>query len=64
MNDLMQIVLTLAVTGFVVWLVLQVPMPQIFKNIILGVVALALILWVLQTAGLFMPLAHTRPLIR
>lgn len=48
----LELVLTLAVAGFVVFLILQIPMPQIFKNIILGVVALVAILWVLQSFGL------------
>jgi len=50
------LVATLAVVGFVVWLVLQVPMPPLFKNIILGVVALFGVLWLLQLVGVHLPL--------
>lgn len=49
---ILELVLTLAVAGFVVFLILQIPMPQIFRTIIVSVVALVAILWVLQAFGL------------
>lgn len=49
--SLLTLVLVLAIAGFCCWLVLQIPMPQIFKNIILGVVCLFLVLWILQSLG-------------
>lgn len=49
---ILELVLTLAVVGFVVFLILQIPMPQIFRTIIVSVVALVAILWVLQAFGL------------
>jgi uncharacterized protein with PQ loop repeat len=64
MNDLIYIILSIAVTGFLVWAILQIPMPQIFRNIILGVVALALVIWIVQYAGLTLPAMHSRPLVR
>jgi hypothetical protein len=48
---LISIILGLAVAGFLVWLILQIPAPPIFKNIIMGVVVLCLILWVLRGLG-------------
>ena len=48
---LIPVILAIAIVGFIVWVVLQIPMPQIFKNIIIGVVALALIIWLLQMLG-------------
>lgn len=50
--SLISLLVVLVVAGFVSWLVLQVPMPQPFKNIILGVICLFLVLWVLQQLGL------------
>jgi len=50
--SIISLIVLLAVAGFVVWIVLQIPMPQVFRNVILGVVCLALVLWVLQSFGL------------
>jgi uncharacterized membrane protein YeaQ/YmgE (transglycosylase-associated protein family) len=47
------LLVTLAIAGFVVWIILQIPMPQVFRNVILGVVCLVLVLWVLQQLGLY-----------
>ena len=49
---MIELILTLAIAGFVVWIVLQIPMPDIFRKIIIGVVAFALVIWVLQSFGL------------
>lgn len=49
--DVISLVLTIAIAGFLVWLVLQVPMLPIFKNIIVGIVCVALVIWVLQAFG-------------
>lgn len=48
---MIEIILMLAIVGFCVWLVLQIPMPDVFRKIIIGVVAVFLILWVLQQLG-------------
>ena len=45
------IILTIAIAGFIVWIVTQITMPILFKNIIYGVVAIFLIIWVLQVLG-------------
>lgn len=50
--NIIELIITLAVAGFVTWVLLQIPMPAIFKNIILGVIAFALVIWVLQSFGL------------
>lgn len=44
-------VLLLAIVGFICWLILQIPMPQIFKNVILGVICIVVVLWALQVLG-------------
>lgn len=48
---LVGIILTIAIAGFIVWLITQINMPPLFKNIIYGVVALFLIIYVLQLLG-------------
>ncbi len=57
---LVSLLITLAICGFIVWLILMIPMPQVFKNIILGIVALFLILWLLQQLGVETGLAGLR----
>ncbi len=49
--SLLTLIIVLAVAGFLSWLVLQIPMPAPFRNIIIGVVCLFLVLWVLQQFG-------------
>lgn len=49
---LIELVLTLAIVGFVIYLVLQIPMPQIFRTIIIGIISFALVIWLLQSFGL------------
>ncbi len=49
---MISLILTLAVVGFVVWIILQIPMPALVRNIILGIVCFALIIYVLQAFGL------------
>lgn len=50
--NIVELILTLAIAGFCVWIVLQIPMPQIFRSIIIGVVSFALVIWLLQSFGL------------
>lgn len=49
--SLLTLIITLAVIGFVVWLVLQIPMPEVIRSIIVGVVAFFVILYLLQSFG-------------
>jgi uncharacterized membrane protein YeaQ/YmgE (transglycosylase-associated protein family) len=51
--SIIALLVTLAIAGFVIYLILQIPMPQVFRNVILGVVCLVLVLWVLQQLGLY-----------
>jgi hypothetical protein len=49
---LIGLILTLAVVGFILWLIITyIPMPAPFKNIIVVVVVIVLILWLLQAFG-------------
>jgi len=46
------LILTLAVVGFLVWLIVTyIPMPDIFKKVIIVIVAIVLILYVLRLLG-------------
>lgn len=45
------LILVLAIVGFLCWLVLQIPMLPIFRNVILGLMVIVLIIWVLQVFG-------------
>lgn len=45
------ILITIAIAGFIVWLVLQIPMPEPFPKIIIAVVCVVLVLWILQLFG-------------
>ncbi len=48
---MIHLILVLAICGFAAWLILQIPMPSIFKNIILGIMVICLVIWVLQILG-------------
>lgn len=48
---ILAIILPIAFCGFLAWLVLQIPMPAVFKNVIIGVLCLVLVLYVLQMFG-------------
>lgn len=58
--SLITIILVLAIAGFCAWAVLQIPMPQPFKNIILGVIIIVLVLWILQVFGVDTGLGRIR----
>lgn len=58
--SLISLVLVLAIIGFVCWIVLQVPMPAIMRNIIVGVVVLFVVLFLLQSFGLVGSLSQIR----
>ena len=54
------IILTLAIVGFILWLILTyIPMPDLFKKIIMVIVAILLILWLINVLGVSdMPMWH------
>lgn len=57
---IIEIVLTLAICGFVCWLIMQIPMLPVFKNLIVGVIVICLVIWVLQNFGLVHYNLHLR----
>jgi hypothetical protein len=51
--SIITLIITLAIIGFLLWLVLTyVPMPEPFKRIILIIVVFAVVLWLLYGFGL------------
>lgn len=49
---MLSILITIAIAGFVAWLVMQIPMPEPFRKILLGIMCLVLVLWLLQAFGI------------
>ena len=49
------VILSIALVGFLVWLILQIPMPAQFQKIIIAIVCVLLILWLLQFFGVHIP---------
>ncbi len=53
---LISLILTLAVVGFLLWLIITyIPMPAPFKNVIVVIVVIVLVLWLLQVFGVVGP---------
>lgn len=48
---MIHLLIVLCIFGFVAWMLLQIPMPQPFKNIVLGILCLVAVLVVLQAIG-------------
>lgn len=44
---MLELLITLIVLGFVLWLVTLVPMPQPYKQILLGLAVLFVVIWLL-----------------
>jgi hypothetical protein len=52
LSALITFVLTLAIVGFVVWiLVTYVPMPDVIKRVFIVIVAIVMLLWALRYLG-------------
>ena len=53
MEGLLLIILTLAVVGFVLWLVITyIPMPIPFQRVIIAVVIIIVLIWLIRHLGL------------
>ncbi len=59
---LITLILTLAIVGFLLWLIITyIPMPEPFKKVIIVVVVIVLVLWLLQILGVVGPtVGHLR----
>ena len=51
--DIISILIFLVVVGFALWLMEQMPLDAQIKRIIQGVAIFLIIIWVLQSLGLF-----------
>lgn len=59
--SLVSLVVLIAVLGFLLWAILTyVPMPPVFQKLLVGTVALALVLYLLQIFGLLSGLHSIR----
>lgn len=58
--NMISLIVGVALIGFIVWIVLQIPMPEIFKKIIVAIVCVFLILWALQMLGVHIALPTLR----
>lgn len=61
-SGLVSVVVALVVVGLVLYLIGLIPMDGTIKQIIKVVVLIAVIVWLLQTFGLFGSLGHHRVL--
>jgi hypothetical protein len=54
LSALITFVLTLALIGFIVWIIVTyIPMPDVIKRVVIVVVAIVMLLWALRYLGLF-----------
>lgn len=54
--SLIGLILALALVGFLLWLIVTyIPMPELFKTVIIVIVIIVLILWLLQIFGIVGP---------
>ena len=45
---ILPLIIVLAIFGFIVWIILQISMPMVVKNIIIGVATLFVVIFLLQ----------------
>jgi hypothetical protein len=52
MESLLILILTLALVGFVLWAVITyIPMPPMFKNVIVVIIVIFVIIWLIRQLG-------------
>ncbi len=66
MNNLVGILITIALVGLIVWaLTYFIPMPEKFKTLIYVIAGIVVLLYVLNAFGIYsLPLGSSRPLHR
>ena len=57
---MLTLLLTVAAVGFVVWLIIQIEMPEVFRKGIIGLAAIVVILYIIRVLGFDIPLPHGR----
>ncbi len=58
--SIVKLLISIGFTGFIVWLILQIPMPEPFRKVIVAIVCVVLILFVLQWFGIDTGIAAIR----
>ncbi len=58
--DVLTVLITLVVAGFVLWLVNRIPMQATVKNIINGIVVILILIWLLKIFGLWAYLSNMK----
>lgn len=53
-------ILVIALVGFLTWLILLIPMPQVFRQIIIAILCAGVIVWILQSFGISTGLPRIR----
>lgn len=48
---MISIILSLALVGFLTWIVLQIPMPVVIQRLIIGLVCFFVVIYILQILG-------------
>jgi hypothetical protein len=55
------LLLTLALVGFVIWMITQIPMPPLFRTGIYVIAAVCVIVYLMRVLGIVdIPLPHVR----
>lgn len=49
--NIIDLVVYIALAGFLVYIVTTIPMPAVFRNLIVGLACFAVVIWVLQSLG-------------
>lgn len=57
---ILPMILAIALCGFIVWIILQIPMPEQFRKVIIAVACVVLILYILQAFGVNVGLSTLR----
>jgi hypothetical protein len=60
---LLQVVITLVIIGFLLWLINLIPMAPTISTILNAVVAIAVVVWLLQVFGLWHYVTNVRAFI-
>ena len=54
-SSLLTLILTLAIIGFVVWIIVTyIPMPDVIKRVLIAIVAIVMLLWLLRYLGVLL----------
>jgi len=58
--SILTIIIAIAVVGFIAWLLTQIPMPQPFRSLIIGIMIFLVVIWLLQQLGVMPSISALR----